>query len=129
MQAWIAAEKPLYANEGRRSDVLAIAVASGFHSMVEVLAAAWPDSKSLNKALQQAADMRRADLVWLLLEHGADMRAVFLWSVAGCYDKELMRYFLERCEIVGTETGLTDIVTARVYPLNPRGSFPTLGRS
>ena len=67
VHTWIAAQKPLYKKGSRKAQPLEIAVDKGFHSMVEILASAWPDQGSLQAALHQAAGSRKVDLVWLLL--------------------------------------------------------------
>lgn len=116
VQTWISDGKPLFQRDGRRKHALEIAVETGFHSMVQVLAEVWPDRDTLNEALQQAAWKRRPDLVWLLLEHGADMTAVSLESIAQCYDRDLLQHFLDHWDEVGGEDGLTELVLAKVRP-------------
>ncbi|MCA9444384.1 MAG: ankyrin repeat domain-containing protein [Candidatus Omnitrophica bacterium] len=117
VQDWISAQKPLYCKKSGRRHFLSIAVENGFHSMVQVLASVWPDQESLNAALNQAAENRRVDLVWLLLEHGVDLNSVELFSIAECNDKELLRFFFDRWDEVGDEDGLTEVVLAMPRPL------------
>jgi len=117
VQDWIAAGKPIFVDESRKKNVLAIAVDKGFLAMVDVLASSWPDKTGLNSALQRAACNRRADLVWLLLNRGADITSVHLYSIADCCDKDLLRHFLDRWDIVGGKNGLVEIVAAMPRPL------------
>ena len=117
VQRWIAAGKPLYRPSSPRSHALTLAVEVGFHSMVEVLARAWPDRESLNAAASLAAHRRQSDLVWLLMECGADMRSIPLGEVAECHDRDLMRYFLEHWHMLDEPDGLTDVVTTGSHAL------------
>lgn len=117
VQKWIAAQRPLYRKGSRKAQPLEIAVDKGFHSMVEILASAWPDQHSLQAALHQAAGSRKVDLVWLLLRYVTDIRSVDLENIAGCNDKNLMRYFLDRWTEIDSETGLTDMILAMPRPL------------
>lgn len=117
VQEWIASRKPLFFCTTRKKQALAIAVETGFHSMVQILAEVWPDQVSLDKAAEQAARKRRPDLVWLLLECGADMRAVSFEALATCCDKDLMRHFLEHWNEIGSDRGLTEIVLSMPRPL------------
>lgn len=117
VQDWITQGKPLFEDISRRKNLLTVAIENDFYSMVEVLAKPWSHQHSLDNALQMAADKRRADLVWLLLKHGADRTAVSLGSIAGCCDKDLMRYFLDNWNVVAYEDALFDVVTAMPRPL------------
>ncbi|MCC6490204.1 MAG: ankyrin repeat domain-containing protein, partial [Candidatus Hydrogenedentes bacterium] len=117
VQKYIAEGMPLYRESSRKKQALQMAVETGFHSMVQILADVWPDQGSLGKAAEQAAWKRRPDLVWLLLECGADMRAVSFEALATCCDKDLTRHFLEHWTEIGTDRGLTEIVLAMPHPL------------
>lgn len=117
VQEWIAAGKPLFFPDTRRDQALQLAVESGFHSMVEILASVWPDQETLNRAMRWAAYKRRADLVWLLLDAGAQMKAVELGCIAGCYDKELLSHFLTHWDALEYEYSLADAVLAEARPL------------
>ena len=117
VQEWIAAGKPLYFQDNRRKQALQLAVESCFHSMVEILAAVWPDQKTLNEGVRWDAYRRREDLVWLLLDAGAEMKAVDLESIAGCYDKELLSHFLTHWDALEYDYSLADAILAKARPL------------
>ena len=85
--------------------------------MVQVLAEVWPDRESLTTALNHAAEERRVDLVWLLLDNSADLKFVDLHGIADCNDKELLLFFFDRWAQVDSENGLTEIVLAMPRPL------------
>lgn len=117
VQDWIAAKKPLYRSDRHRQQALSIAVEKGFHSMVEVLAPVWPDQGLVVDALHQAAHMRRTDLVWVLLKEVKDLKSIRLDSIAGCNDKGLMRFFLDRWDQVDSEDGIVAILESMPRPL------------
>jgi len=57
VQGWIDSGKPLLQKDNRKKKhPLRIAVESGFHSMVQILAAAWPDQETLNEELSRALE-------------------------------------------------------------------------
>lgn len=120
VQEWIAEEKPIFVKVDRFRNhqcPLIIAVESGFHSMVQILADVWPDDESLVDAIHIAADKPRLDIVWMLLPHVANLKLICLHTIAGCNDKDLMKYFLDRWDEVDNEDGLQSIVLAMPRPL------------
>lgn len=117
VQEWISAGHPVCLPGSKKRHALEIAVEQGFHSMVEILAAAWPDKASLNHALHTAVENMRADLVFLLMKHGADLKYSPLSSVAMTGSKELMRHVLDNWEEFGNSRALVLIVTAMPRPL------------
>lgn len=117
VQKWIADQRPLFSSSSPKRPALEIAVRSGFHAMVELLAPVWPDKPSMLKGVRLAARAKRADLIWILLEHGVDVTDVELRTIAECQDKGLMRHFLDRWDEVGKENGLLDIIREMPRPL------------
>jgi len=117
VQGWTAAGKPLFKKYSRKKQALKLAVESGFHSMVEILARVWPDQETLNEAMRWAAHKRRKDLVWLLLDAGAEMKAVGLDDIADCCDKKLLIHFLDHWDALGDDYALMWAVLARIRPL------------
>jgi len=102
VQAWIAAGGPV--NPPQELDKrasrspLEVAIDTGFHSMVEVLLKAGVEfsrhgySAPMSKALQ----LRRFDLVRLMVEHGYDASTVNLRDVFNTWDADLVEYFIDR---------------------------------
>jgi len=86
VQKWIELEKPVFDGVKCGKTALSIAVDKGFHSMVDILAAAWPDQKTLNDTLERAASKRQVELVWLLMEKGAKLEGVSPRVIAECCD-------------------------------------------
>lgn len=117
VQEWIASGRPIYFPESRKHHALEIAVKYGFHSMVELLATVWPDLSTLNHALHLAVNKKRADLVFLLMKYGVDLKFSPLSSVAMVCDKKLMQFVLDNWEEYGGNRGLGLIVTAMPRPL------------
>jgi hypothetical protein len=103
VQEWIAAGKPVnpppHPGRGaRRQSPLDVAVERGFHSLVQVLlqAGAAIERRAFSGPMSRALQMRRFDLVRLLVEHGYDPASVDMREVFGTWDADLMEYFIER---------------------------------
>lgn len=114
VQKWIQSGHPVFIPECKKQRTMDLAVETGFHSMVEVLAQAWTDQESLNLALRSAVWKHRVDIASLLIEHGANIWAADLGSVAACYDPDFMRFYLEKCVESGRRGSIFEIATARV---------------
>jgi ankyrin repeat protein len=80
---------------GRQRSLLEIAVETGFHSLVELIAKFESSQSSRNTALREAVSCRRLDLVELLLVNGADIKAVPLSDVLLAWEPKMIRYFLD----------------------------------
>lgn len=118
VQAWIASGRPLLNNcNHKKKHPLRLAIEHGFHSMVEILAAAWPDKETLNEELSRTLAKKRVDLFWILLENGADMKSVYLHEVASCCDRDLMKFYFDHWDEVGGQDGLYKVILAMPYPL------------
>jgi len=81
---------------GRQTTLLQIAVETGFHSLVELIATNDPSQTSKNAALADAASARRLDLVEVLLASGADIKSVPLVDVLLTWEPKIIRFFLDR---------------------------------
>ena len=96
---WIAGGRSLDISvakkRGRQKGLLELAVETGFHSLVELIAKNEPTQSAKDAALSSAVSSRRLDLVELLVAHGADVRAVPLVEVLINWDPKLMRFFLD----------------------------------
>jgi hypothetical protein len=129
VQDWINYGHPLLTTGDRLPNVLLMAVDSGFHSMVEVLAGAWPEQAGLDRALSFACSKRRMDMVRTLMGLGADITKVPLWVIAGTLDKDLMSHVFDRWDEFDQVNGLYEIVTSMPRPLTGlirerRSEFP-----
>jgi hypothetical protein len=95
VQKWIAEGKPLEVAAPRKKTLLQIAVETGFHSLVELVAKREGDQASKNAALADAVALRRMDFVELLLEHGAEITSVPFADVLLTWEPTLIRFFLD----------------------------------
>ena len=99
LHKWIAEGKSLVlaasAKRGRQKSLLEIAVETGFHSLVELIAKHETNQSSKDAALAQAVSSRRLDLVELLLANGADIKSVPLVEVLLTWEPNTIRFFLD----------------------------------
>jgi len=104
VQEWIAAGSPVnlpleLEAKCRSKAPLYVAMKLGFHSLVEVLldGGAIGDSNSWDSPIYTALDMRRFDIVELIIEHGGyDPAKIDMKQVFDCWDPAIMEYFIER---------------------------------
>jgi hypothetical protein len=99
IEKWIAAGKPLdvpVAKNRRTKTLLQIAVETGFHSLVELIARHDMNQASKNAALADSVSLRRLDFVELLIENGSEITSVPLADVLLTWEPRLMRFFLNR---------------------------------
>ncbi len=99
VEKWIKDGKSLEiaaTTKGRRQrTLLEIAVETGFHSLVELIAKHESNQSVRDAALGRAVSSRRLDLVELLLANGADIRSVPLVDVLLTWEPTLIRFFLD----------------------------------
>ena len=99
VEKWITAGKSLdifaAIKRGRQTTVLQIALETGFHSLVEVIAKHDTNQSSKDAALADAVSARRLDFVELLLANGADIRSVPLVDVLLTWEPKMIRFFLD----------------------------------
>jgi ankyrin repeat protein len=100
LEKWIASgkslEPPATVKRGRQKSLLEIAVETGFHSLIELIAKHETNQSSKDAALAQAVSNRRLDLVELLLANGADIQSVPLVDVLLTWEPKIIRFFLDR---------------------------------
>ena len=99
LEKWILDGKPLDISgaqkRGRHKSLLEIAVETGFHSLVELIAKHETSQPSKDAALSQTVSSRRLDLVELLLANGADIQSVPLVDVLLTWEPKTIRFFLD----------------------------------
>lgn len=67
VQEWLKSGKPILSPlESRHRSIIEIAVNTGFHSMVEILAREWSDHETMNRALGRALATRNGKIAMLL---------------------------------------------------------------
>jgi hypothetical protein len=106
IEAWIGAGRSLYVPVELKKSPLQVAVDSGFHSLVELLAKHENRPAVKNGALADAVELRRLELVALLLSLGADAKGVPFSIVLFSWNPAVIRLFLQNG---------ADVVTGRPF--------------
>lgn len=96
VEAWIRSGKPLAVPKEVRKKPLAVAMSSGFHSLVELLLRHEPSQDVKNGVLQEALLFGRPAFVELALTCGADIRSVSFLDVLMSGNRALAAAFLEK---------------------------------
>lgn len=98
VEKWIAAGKSLDVSGATkrrgRGTLSQIAVETGFHSLVELIAK-HDSQRSKNAALADATSAHRLDLVELLVANGADIKSISLTDALLTWEPTIIRYFLD----------------------------------
>lgn len=95
VEKWIASGKSIQTPAEVRKTPLHIAIDSGFHSLVELLARHESRQEAKNQALSLAVSEKRLDFVELLVTHGAQPRSIPLADVLLNWEPAMIRFFLE----------------------------------
>lgn len=110
IDAWIRAGRSLTVPHEIRKTPLAVAISTGFHSLVELLLRNEQSQQAKNEALRLAIQLDRRALVELAVVCGAEAKSVPFIDVLMTGDRALAAFFLER----GADT-LTDYPFARAF--------------
>lgn len=95
IEKWIAAGKPLDI-PAKYGSLLQVAVQTGFHSLIELIAKHENNQSSKNAALADAVSQRRLDFIQLLVENGAEVTSIPFSDVLLEWNPHIFRFFLER---------------------------------
>jgi hypothetical protein len=95
IENWIAEGKTLEIPPAERKSVLQVAVVTGFHSLIELIARHENSQQSKNAALSDAVSLRRLDFVQFLVENGADIISIPLADALLSWEPKIIRYFLD----------------------------------
>ena len=93
---WIAAGKSIVTHPSIKRTPLLTAIDTGFHSLVELLARNESRQEQKDRALREAVESRRLDMIEVLVENGARIQAVPLSDVLLTWDRQVMQFFLDR---------------------------------
>lgn len=96
IETWIRSGKSLVVPKEVRKTPLAVAMSTGFHSLVELLLRHEPSQVAKNDALREALMFDRTTFVELALTYGADVRSVPFLHVLMTGDRALVATFLEK---------------------------------
>jgi len=95
IEDWIRAGRSIEVSEGARKKPLQVAIDTGFQSLIELLVRNETHVKNKNKALADAIEGRRLNLVELLVEHGAEILSVPFADALRTWDAKIIRFFLD----------------------------------
>jgi ankyrin repeat protein len=95
VQDWIASGKSLRLPAELRTTPLKIAIDTGFHSLVEVLARTEPDQNTKNLALRHAVSHQRDEFVDILVSNGAEINSIPFIEVLRAWKPAIIHYFLD----------------------------------
>ena len=96
VQEWIEAGKRYRLPEGNfTTSPLRLAIKCGFHSLVEVFLRAGISDEEKNDALLKAVRERNLDLVQLLTQYGADVKAIHQDEIFWSRHPGIMRWFID----------------------------------
>lgn len=93
---WIASGKTIHVAPESKSTPLDVALDLGFHSLVELLIRHETDQSEKDRALKRAVELRRFDLVQLLVVNGADPLSIPFADVLCEWNPEVVRFFLAK---------------------------------
>jgi ankyrin repeat protein len=121
VQKWIASGRPINPPSElkiRKKSPLELAIALGFHSLVEVLlegGALVEDQRY--SPLSHALEKRRLDLILLLVKYGADPKSVSMDHVVATGDRKMIDYFIEQGGDMETGNPLALGLCEHIYSL------------
>ena len=95
IEKWIAAGKSLVV-PAKYGSLLQLALQTGFHSLIELIAKHENSQSSKNAALADAVSLHRLDFIELLVESGAEVKSVPFSDVLLEWNPHIFRFFLER---------------------------------
>src|SRR4029079_12446941 len=96
IEEWVQAGRSLQVPRGLKKTPLDVAIALGFHSLIELLLRNAPDQNAKNNALHKALQRRRPELIELAVTHGAEIAAVPFVDVLMTGDRPIAALFLEK---------------------------------
>jgi hypothetical protein len=117
VEKWIVAGKSLelpVARNARKKTLLQVAVETGFHSLVELIARHDTSKESKNSALATALSQSRLDLIELLVENGAEISSVPFADVLLNWEPKIIQYFLGHDADILTDSPFAQAFGAKV---------------
>jgi hypothetical protein len=97
IEKWIAEGKPLempVSRNARKKTLLEVAVETGFHSLVELIAKHDNSQPSKNASLETAVSQSRLDLIELLVANDAEITSMHFADVLLNWEPEIIQFFL-----------------------------------
>lgn len=100
---WIASGKQIRVAAESKDRPLLVALNLSFHSLVELLARHETDQSEKDLALKRAVEIRRFDLIELLVVQGADPLSIPFADVLCEWNPEVVRFFSAREQTLSKE--------------------------
>jgi ankyrin repeat protein len=95
VEEWVRTGRSLQVPPQVKKTPLAVAMDTGFHSLIDLLLRHAPDPRAKNQTLHQAVHRRRLDLIELAVAHGAEITSVPFVDVLMTGDRPIIALFLE----------------------------------
>ena len=95
VEAWIKARTSISVPADFKASPLEVAVETGFHSLVLLLVRNECRQEIKNKALQKATELRRSELVELLVDEGARVIDIPLIYALRTWDPKIIQFYLD----------------------------------
>jgi hypothetical protein len=95
IEKWIALGKSLKVEPNSRKKPLQVSIESGFHSLVELLLRHESSQEMKNQALSLALSEKRLDLIQLMVNYGAEIRATPFVDVLRLWEPTIIQFFLD----------------------------------
>ena len=117
IEKWIAEGKPLeipVSRNARKKALLEVAVETGFHSLVELIAKHENSQPSKNAALETAVSQSRLDLIELLVANGAEIISIPFADVLLNWEPKIIQFFLSHGADLVTGSPFAEAFGAKV---------------
>jgi hypothetical protein len=114
VEAWIKARTSLCVPADFKKSPLEVAVETGFHSLVLLLARNEGQQQVKNKALQKATELRRLGLVELLVDEGARVPEIPFVCALRTWDPGIIQFYLDHGADVAAEHPFAEAFCERI---------------
>jgi len=133
VEAWIKARTSISVPADFKASPLEVAVETGFHSLVLLLARNVGRQEIKNKALQKATELRRLELVELLVNEGARVPEIPLICALRTWDSKIIQFYLDHGADVFAEHPFAEAFCEKIRTaLGPfikyRGAHPEIAQ-
>jgi hypothetical protein len=133
VEAWIKARTSLSVPADFKNSPLEEAVETGFHSLVHLLARNEEQQQVKNKALQKATELRRFELVEVLVDEGARVPEIPFLCALRTRDPRIIQFYLDHGANVVAEHPFAEAFCERIRTvlrpfINHRNTHPELAQ-
>lgn len=114
VEAWIKARTSISVPADFKASPLEVAVQTGFHSLVLLLVRNESRQEIKNKALQKATELRRSELVELLVDEGARVMDIPFIYALRTWDPKIIQFYLDHGADVVAEHPFAEAFCERI---------------